>query len=152
MQEVQNYLWNLLLSSFTEKYSCTIGKALKELRDAITKFAPQGSRSHKSEKYKAEFLYDAAMTEKWAQNALTQCYRNTTPWNFQQIRSVLDFAWLQHQTFKEKSSHEYDTQKKISENSNHTLWGTKILWCTKKQELILVITKTLAHFVKKRFR
>lgn len=51
-----------------EKKSCNVAEALEELHEAITKFTPQGPRTHRSEKDKVEYLYDATMGAESAQN------------------------------------------------------------------------------------
>lgn len=100
---IRKYLQDLSLLFFMEKKSCKAGEALEELREAITKFTPQGPRTHRSEEDKVEYLYNVTIEAEWAQNALTQCYTNNPPWNFQQLYTALDSAWLQHQKLKEKS-------------------------------------------------
>lgn len=94
---IRKYLQTLRLNSVMEKKSCDMPKALEDFRETITKYAPQGPKQHRLEDYKVEYLYDAVIGADWAQAALTQCYASTPPWDFQQLYTALDAAWLQEQ-------------------------------------------------------
>lgn len=83
----------LTRNSFKQKWRMNI-VILTKLRDIITKFAPQGPRSHRSEEAKVEYLYGAMIGIEWAKNALPNCYGNVLPWSVIQLYTALDSAWL----------------------------------------------------------
>lgn len=118
---VRKYLQSLSLTSIMEEKSCSVAEGLEKLREVITKFTPQGPRTHRSEEDKVEYLYDAVIGAEWAQPALTQCYATTPPWNFQQLYTALDSVWLQKQKVDEKRGYKNDTSRNISTQSS-ILW------------------------------
>lgn len=63
---VKKYLRNILLAPIMKKKSCNASEAVKELREVITKFAPQGPRAHRSEGNKVKYRYGATIGTKWA--------------------------------------------------------------------------------------
>lgn len=94
---VRQYLQSLSLNAIVSKESCDVSEGLEKLRNTIVKFAPQGPMSYRSEEAKVEYLYNAVVNCEWAKNALTQCYAQDPPWNFYQLFTALDTAWLQEQ-------------------------------------------------------
>lgn len=76
---------NVLLSTILEETTCTIREALKEIGVVVESFARRESRINWSEEYKAEYLFDAAITKRWAQSASSHCYTSTATWNLQQL-------------------------------------------------------------------
>lgn len=98
---VRQYLQGISLTSIMEKESCDTSDGLEKLRNIITRFAPQGPRSYRSEEAKVEYLYNAVAGLSWSKPALTQCYTNDPPWKFQQLYTALDSAWLQEERQKD---------------------------------------------------
>ena len=93
---VRKYIQGLRLTAITRERSCTVTEALEELRQTITKFAPQGPRNHCSEEDKVEYLYHAVVGHEWASNPLSQAIASE-PADFQQMFTDLGSAWLQQQ-------------------------------------------------------
>lgn len=53
--------------------------------------------SYRTEKSKVEYLFNSVIGLPWEKQALTQCYENHPPWNFQLLYIALDAAWSQDQ-------------------------------------------------------
>lgn len=65
-------IWKgLHINKVIEKESCDVWDGLEEIRDIITKFAPQGPTSHRFEETKVEYLYEEMMGVEWAKFSLT---------------------------------------------------------------------------------
>lgn len=83
-----------------EMKSYTVSEALEELRDVLTRFDHQGPRAHLSEEDKVDYLYNAVVGQNWSKIVLKECYSSTPPWQFQQLYTSTDAAWLQDQKNK----------------------------------------------------
>lgn len=94
---IRQFLQGLTLKGIIEKESCDTSEALERLRETITKYAPQGPGSFRTEEAKVEYLYNAVAGHDWAKIPLTQCYSHDPPWNFHQLFIALDTSWLQEQ-------------------------------------------------------
>ena len=120
---VRKFLQGLRLQAIMDKKNCSPNEALEELRSQISKFAPQGPKNHRSEEDKVEYLHDAVIGIDWAQSALTQSVASNPAWNFQQLYTALDSAYLQHQKQKEGSSR--DQSKAVSSSMPGILWESQ---------------------------
>lgn len=94
---VRLYLQGLKLPAVIQKENCDVTDSLGKFRTTITRYAPQGPMSYRTEEAKVEYLYNSVIGLPWTKPALTQCYANLPPWNFQQLYTALDAAWLQEQ-------------------------------------------------------
>lgn len=94
---IRKHLQTLRLNHIVKEKNISTTKALEELRDEITRLAPQGPRTHQSEEDRTEYLYKAVVGAPWAKSALSMSLSANPPWTFQQLFTALDTAWLQNE-------------------------------------------------------
>ena len=63
---IRKYLQSLRIQSLRNTKKLNTAEASEELREIITRFAPQGLRTHRSEEDKVEYLYKAVVGAPWA--------------------------------------------------------------------------------------
>ena len=76
-------------------------EGLEELREIITRFAPQGPQTHRFEEDKVEYIYKAVVGASWTKSALANSQSTFNPCDFQHLYTALDAAWLQDQEEQE---------------------------------------------------
>lgn len=74
--------------------SCQVAEPLEKLRETMTKFTLEGSKTNRSEDDKIEYLHEAVVEAEWACSVLTKYCTNVPPRNFQQLFTTLDAASL----------------------------------------------------------
>lgn len=115
---VRKHLQSLRLNELMSKKKVSVSEALEELRETITKFAPQAPTSHRTDEAKTEYLYKAVVGAQWAKNALSISQSSVPPWNFQQLYTALDAAWLQEQEEIEARQRDGRSSKRVSNASS----------------------------------
>eukprot|EP00171_Calliarthron_tuberculosum_P023804 IDg23804t1 len=65
---VRKHLQSLRLNDIMRTKKLAVTEGLEELRETITKFAPQGPSSHRTDEAKTEYLYKAVVGATWAKN------------------------------------------------------------------------------------
>ena len=118
---VRRHLQSLRLNDIMAKKKLTVTEALEQVRETITRLAPQGPLIHRNDEDKVEYLYKAVVGAEWAKNALSSSQSSNPPWNFQQLYSALDAAWLQEQ--EEKEARKRDHKPSSSKLNNETVPG-----------------------------
>lgn len=93
---VRKLLQSLRLKKIIDKKNRSVTEALKELREAMTKFSSQVPRVYRTEKAKVEYMYYAVIGNKRAGNALSKAMSAPEP-SFQQLYADLDSTWLREQ-------------------------------------------------------
>lgn len=76
---IRRYLQNLTLKNVMDKKSCDFSEALEELRNKITKLAPQRFLSYCKEDIKVEYSYNAVVGNEWCKIPFTQCIARNPP-------------------------------------------------------------------------
>ena len=109
----RKYLQSLRIQSLMNMKKLNTTEALEEFREIITRLAPQGPRTHRSEEDTVEYLYKAVVGAPWATSALANSQSTVNPWDFQQLYTALDAAWLQDQEEQEGRKKEMNLGQSI---------------------------------------
>ena len=129
----------LRLSQILKTKNWSVSEGLQELRETITRYTPQGPKTHRSDPDKTECLHEAVIGTEWAKPVLTQSLASTPPWTFQQMYTALDAAWLQEQ--KQNEGRKRDPPQNAFNDAN-ALWYTfskaKYIRYTQKTWFVLV--------------
>ena len=116
---VRKHLQSIRLNDIMAKKKLSVPEALENIRETITKFAPQGPQAHRTEESKTEYLYKAVIGAPWAKSTLSLSQSSIPPWNFQQLYTALDSAWLQEQ--EEEEARKRDTKRKLGSSSRESI-------------------------------
>jgi hypothetical protein len=120
---VRKHLQKLRIGEVMNRKKCSVAEALEELRELITKLAPQGPKTHRSDEAKVEYLYQAVVGASWAKASLSASQSSNPPWTFQKLYSSLDAAWLQEQEEIEARQRDKGGRNNIESISQGTLPG-----------------------------
>ena len=120
---VRKHLQSLRLADVMKRKKLSITEGLEELRDVITRLTPQGPPTHRNDEDKVEYLYKAVVGATWAKSALSNSQSSSPPWNFHQLYSALDAAWLQEQEEKEARKRDGKIDISSSKVSNESVPG-----------------------------
>lgn len=120
---VRKHLQKLRIGEIMSRKKCSVAEALEELREIITKLAPQGPKTHRSDEAKVEYLYQAVVGASWAKASLSASQSSNPPWTFQQLYSSLDAAWLQEQEEIEARQRDKGSRSNIESISNGMIPG-----------------------------
>ena len=92
---IGKYLQSLRIQSLVHAKKLNTAEALEVLREIITRFAPQGPRTHCSEEDKVEYLCKDVVGAPCAKSALASSQSTSNSWDFQHLYTALDAACLQ---------------------------------------------------------
>jgi hypothetical protein len=68
---VRKHLQNLQIGEVLNRKKVKVAEALEELRELITKLAPQGPKTHCSDEAKVQYLYQAVVGASWEKASLS---------------------------------------------------------------------------------